>query len=66
MEVAERNPVRLLGIVHRLHMREVFHLYHIEHIKGMNQEVGIEIEVRDAELIVYPDYLQAQFLPLLL
>ena len=61
MEVAERNPVWLLGIVHRLHMREVFHLYNIEHIKGMNQEVGIEIEVRDAELIVCPDYLQTRF-----
>lgn len=27
----------------------------------MNQEVGIEIEVRDAELIVCPDYFQARF-----
>jgi DNA topoisomerase I len=34
---------------------------YIEHIQGMNQEVGIEIEVRDAELIVHPDYFQARF-----
>ena len=27
----------------------------------MNQEVGIEIEVRDAELIVHPDYFQTRF-----
>ena len=42
-------------------MTEVFNPYDVEHVEGMDHEAGIEIEVRNAELIVHLDGIKASF-----
>lgn len=54
------NPVWLLGIVHRLHMRGLSPLPHRTY-QGYEPESRNRDEVGDAELMVALDYLQTRF-----